>query len=68
MKFKRTTAKHQYVHIAMVDGLDEQLPSYLTEKTPVVEEEPAKALLPPRRPSRIMISVLLTILGCLLFL
>jgi len=43
MKFKRTTAKHQYVHIAMVDGLDEQLPSYLTEKTPVVEEEPAKA-------------------------
>jgi len=44
MKFKRTTAEHQYihVHVAMVEEHDE-LPSYPAEKTPVVGEEPVKA-------------------------
>ena len=42
MKFKRTTAEHQYIHLAMVEEHD-KLPSYPAEKNPVVEEEPVKA-------------------------
>jgi len=38
MRFKRTTAEHQYINVTAVEEYDEQLQDYPAEKTPIVEE------------------------------